>query len=161
MSHLDLAAPHPRQAGRVRAGREEDLCLEALVVHPGRSVARGGNRVLDQHGRLVQRLGRDRPNHHVSVALPDGRDRPDPVEGEPGRHEGRLCRGSRDRRRARVEGRVPVERLHAENDQQRGRDDPCDGQGPAVSSQHHAPITAVWNSKNFLYSTPPTRRPLS
>ncbi len=64
-------------------GREEDLRLEALVVHPGGTVARGGDRVLDQHRDLVQRLGRDRVHHDVALVPSHAGDRPDLVEGQP------------------------------------------------------------------------------
>ena len=53
----------------IRPGREEDLRLEALVVHPGGAVAGGGDRVLDQHRDLVERLGRDRVHHDVASSF--------------------------------------------------------------------------------------------
>ena len=60
--------PHERLPSGVRAGREEDLGLEALVVHTGRAVAGGGDRILDQHRDVVDRPGRDRLHDDVASA---------------------------------------------------------------------------------------------
>ena len=104
MSHRPLQAERRRRAwpAAYGAGREEDLRLEALVVHTGGAVAGGGDRILDQHRDLVDRLGRDRLHDDVAPVLQDPRDRSDPVEGQPGRHERDLGCGSRGRGLTRV-----------------------------------------------------------
>ena len=98
MSHRLCSAATRAWPCRVRPGREEDLRLEALVVHTRGAVAGGGDRVLDQHRDLVDRLRRDRPHRDVAPVLPDARDRADL-----GRRTARPA-GARSRRGARPSG---------------------------------------------------------
>ena len=99
MSHrpLHVDCPNARLPSGIGPSREEDLRLEALVVHPGGTVSRGGHRVLDQHRHLVERFGGDRQHDDVAPFLQDARDPSDPVERQPGRHQRGFGRRSRAR----------------------------------------------------------------
>ena len=154
MSHRLLQRRTRASASRVRPGVEEDLRLEALVVHPRGAVAGRGDRVLDQHRDLVERLRRDRPHHDVAPVLADARHRADLGEGQAGRQERGLGRGRGGRGRHGSVRAIPVECLYGHKGQQAAAAIATTASATAAFTQHVVLPTALRSPRPPRFEAP-------